>query len=125
MRHGELVAAVGAVTTVHLGDNFEARTPFDLLQEASKLFTKADPEFRFSEAPVEFIHKKQRRILFRGSCRVGEYEVVMWHGFLRGMPGTDESAAISRTGRPASSFASISAQLLEADPAELIKWPSR
>ena len=124
IRRGKLLAAVGAVTAVPLGDDFQAHLPFRLLEKASAVFAKADPEFEFDEMPIEFVHQKQRRILFRQSCQLGPYAVFMWHGFLTGMPGTNESAAICEASRQVPAFASLSAQLLEADPAGLTRWPN-
>ncbi len=124
LRGGKLLAAVGAVTAVPLGDDFQAYLPFRLLEKASAVFAKADPEFEFGEMPIEFAHQKQRRILFHQSCQLGQYAVFMWHGFLPGMPGTNESAAICQAPRQVPAFASLSAQLLEADPAKLTRWPN-
>jgi hypothetical protein len=124
LRRGRLLAAVGAVTGVPLGDDFQAQFPFRLVEKASAVFAKADPEFEFREIPIEFVEKKHRRILFHGPCRLGQYGVFMWHGFLPGMPGTNESAAICEASRQVPAFASLSAQLLEADPAGITRWPN-
>ena len=125
IRRGKLLAAVGAVTAVPLGDDFQAHLPLPLLEKASAVFAKADPEFEFREMPIEFVQKKQRRILFDGSCQLGQYAVFVWHGFLTGMPGTNESAAICEATRQVPAFASLSAQLLESDPPRLTSWPNR
>lgn len=124
LRRSKLLAAVGAVTAVPLGDDFQAHIPFRLIEKASAVFTQSDPEFEFREMPIEFVQKKQHRILFDGSCQLGQYSVFMWHGFLTGMPGTNESAAICEASRQVPAFASLSAQLLEADPAGLTRWPN-
>jgi len=124
IRRGKLLAAVGAVTAVPLGNGFQAQLPFHLVEKASAVFGKVDPEFEFREIPIEFVEKKQRRILFHGPYKLGQYAVFMWHGFLPGMPGTNESAAICEASRQVPAFASVSAQLLEADPAELTRWPN-
>lgn len=57
LRRGKLLAAVGAVTAVPLGDDFQAHLPFRLLEKASAVFAKADPEFEFGEMPIEFVHQ--------------------------------------------------------------------
>ena len=123
IRMGELVAAIGAVTAVDLGKDFKAILLYHLLQQASQIFKKVDPAFSFPECPVEFVHKTHRRILCRGFCRVGEYEVSLRHGFLEGVPGINESAAICKAERQVPAFVSASAQLLESDPVELVSWP--
>ena len=124
VRHSKLLAAVGAVTAVPLGDDFHAHLPSGLVEKTAAVFAKAGPESQFRDKPIVFVHKKQRRILFHGSCQLGQYAVFMWHGFLPGMPGTDESAAICEASRQVPAFASLSAQLLDADPAELTRWPN-
>lgn len=125
LRRGRLLAAVGAVTAVPLGNDFQAHHPWRLVEKAAAVFAKADREFEFRENPIEFVHKKQRRILLSGCCQLGPYAVFMWHGFLRGIPGTNESAAVCEASRQVPAFASLSAQLLEADPVEITRWPTR
>jgi len=125
IRRGKLLAAVGAVTAVPLGNDFQAHFPSSLVEKASAVFAQTDPEFKFREIPIEFVHKGQRRILFHGPCQLGQYGLFMWHGFLPGLPGTNESAAICEASRQIPAFASLSAQLLEADPAEITRWPNR
>lgn len=124
VRCGKLLAAVGAVTAVPLGEDFQAHLPSGLVEKAASVFAKADPESEFRGKPIVFVHKKRRRILFHGSCQLGPYAVFMWHGFLPGMPGTNESAAICEASRQVPAFASLSAQLLEADRGVLTRWPS-
>jgi len=124
LRCGKLLAAVGAVTAVPLGDDFQAQLPLHLLKKANRVFQRVDPDFEFREYPIEFVQKRQRRILFHGSCQLGQYAVFMWHGFLPGMPGTNESAAVCEASRQVPAFASLSAQLLEADPPEITRWPN-
>ncbi len=123
VRGGRLLAAIGAVSAVDLGEDFQVLSPYQLVQEAARIFQEEDREFRFSEAPVEFIHQTQRRILFRGECRIGQYEIQLRHGFISGIPGVDESAAIYLGGNQVPAFVNASAELLENDPAELVPWP--
>jgi hypothetical protein len=123
LRKSELLAAVGAVTAVDLGKDFKALVPHPLVQEALHVFRNEDPEFTFSERPIEFIHKSHRRVLFSGNCRIGEFEVRLRHGFLEGIPGTDESAAIYLGGNYVPAFVNTSAELLENDSVELVRWP--
>jgi hypothetical protein len=123
VRGGKLLAAVGAVSAVDLGNDFRVLSPYQLVQEAAHIFQAEDPEFRFSEAPVEFIHQTHRRILFRGECRIGQYEIQLRHGFISGIPGVDESAAIYLGQDKVPAFVNASAELLENDPGELVPWP--
>jgi hypothetical protein len=124
-RMGDLVAAIGDVSAVDLGRNFKPLSTYHLIQEASQIFKKVDPAFSFPEHPIEFVHKTQRRILFHGDCRVGEYEVLLRHGFLAGIPGTDESAAICKAEHQVPAFVSASAHLLETEPIDLVDWPAK
>jgi hypothetical protein len=123
VRDGKMLAAIGAVSAVDLGDDFQVLSPYQLVQQAERVFQEEDPEFRFSEAPVEFIHRTHRRILFRGECRIGQYEIRLRHGFLSGIPGVDESAAIYLGQDRVPAFVNASAELLENDPGELVPWP--
>jgi len=125
LRGGKLLAGIGAVSAVDLGEDFQVLSPYQLVQEAAHVFQEEDPEFRFSEAPVEFIHKTRRRILFRGECRIGRYEIRLRHGFLSGIPGIDESAAIYLGGDQVPAFVNASAELLENDPVEVVPWPDK
>src|SRR5438270_9946847 len=124
LRKGELLAAIGAVTAVDLGKDFKALVPYLLVQEAAYVFRNEDPEFAFPESPVEFIYKTRRRILFRGDCHIGQYAVLLRHGFLAGIPGLDESAAIYQTRGQIPAFVIASAGLLESDSVEIVPWPS-
>jgi hypothetical protein len=109
------VFAVGAVSAVPLGDGAIARIPSDLIEEAEGVFCRRDPEFELSELPLEVVLDGQRFLSLAGMRNVGPYEVTVFSGFRRGVPGVDESVAISRRGLCSSSGASASAQLLAAD----------
>jgi hypothetical protein len=122
LRQGELVVAVGAVTAVNLGNDFEAFSAYELAAKASRIFQKVDSGFCFAEMPVEFVHKKQHRILFSGMCHLGDYVVLLRHGFMGGVPGTDASAAICRSQDQVPVYASASATLLEDCSPEIREW---
>src|SRR5258708_7954694 len=52
VRAGRLVAAVGVVTAVPLGESVSVRIPVEVVREAEHLFEKLDREFRFPELPI-------------------------------------------------------------------------
>lgn len=114
VRDGQLVFAVGAVGSVRLGDGSFARVPQELVAEAEAVFHKADPAFRLSELPLQVSRGGETRLLpcTRGGFTL--YEVSAFRGFLRGVPGVDESVAISRRGLGSDVGARASAQLVAA-----------
>ena len=121
LRDGELVAAVGAVTHVVLGNEISVRTPWDLVKGAEAAFRVRDSEFDFYELPLEITTGGQTRLLYRGRPRMGRYEAFVIHGFLRGMPGTSECMSLSLTGVCPDCAASLTAQLL--DRADAVQVP--
>ena len=100
VRKGELVAAVGAVTQVPLGDRLRATRPMDLADEAIAVFKRKDPTFRLEQEPIEVTLGQATALVDAGSRTLGEYEVFVERGFNRkiglGFSGTNESAAIWR-----------------------------
>jgi hypothetical protein len=94
IRSGALVVAVGAVTALSLGTNAAARIPGDLITRVEAIFRERDPDFQLPETPVEVLVDGARSILSRGQRTHGPYHVWVAHGFLSGLPGTDECAAI-------------------------------
>jgi len=126
VRSGELVAAVGAVTKVPLGDRVTARAPRDLSDDAEVVFRRRDPEFEFTRLPIEVIVGGRSAILDRGRRTLGDYEIDVIHGFIPGVPGIDESAAIWRKGLCTSVAADASAKLMDqredGDPLSLVRW---
>src|SRR5262245_23578227 len=113
IRGGRLIAAVGAVTEVPHGESVKVRFPGEVIRDAQRVFTAVDPQFEFRELPIELCVDSERRILYRGRPRIGDYEVFVEHGFYRGLPGTDECVALSRVSDFPSTPAICSAQLLE------------
>lgn len=86
IRNGQLIAGVGAVTTVPLGSNIKVHVPGDLIANAEAVFKQRDPEFQFPELPVELSVGNCRRLLFRGWIQLEGYEVFMEHGYYIGIP---------------------------------------
>jgi len=126
VRQGQLVAAVGAVTTVPLGHGITARSPYDLTDDATAVFRRRDPEFTFLRLPIEVIVGGRSVILDAGRRTLGEYEIDVLHGFIPGVPGTNESAAIWRKGLCTSVAADASARLMAhhegVDLLALTRW---
>ena len=114
LRKGELVAAVGAVTIVPLGQTVRAKLPNDLIDEALAVFHRRDPEFEFGEMPVEVIVDDASRILRTHDVgSVGPYEIRVRHGFIPSIPGRDECAAIWHKDLCSSVAAEASAEMLD------------
>ena len=123
IREGRLLAAVGAVTAVPLGESVRVRIPADVIQEAERAFSRLDSTFEFPEFPLEVHVASERRVLFRGRPRIGGYEVFVEHGYYPGTPGTDECAALSLVGGCPGTAAICSAQLLEySDLCKMVRW---
>ncbi len=113
VRDDQLVVAAGAVTAVPLGRDVMARIPGDLIQRAGAILRERDPEFGFHELPLEMAADGATSILANGQRTLGRYIAVVVHGFLPGLPGTDECAAIWREGACAEVAANASAMLLD------------
>lgn len=96
LRSGELVVAAGAITHVPLGTGVVARTPTDLIAQATAVFHERDPEFEFPEPPLEIAVGNRSAILFTWRRELGPFDVEVIHGFRQGLPGKDECAAIAR-----------------------------
>jgi len=118
VREGGLVVAIGAVTSVPLGDNVHARRALDLLSEAEAILRRCDSSFEFREVPIELTIGDATLLLPGGSAQAQDYEVWIQHGFLRGTPGVDECVAVSRKGLCSDVAARLSAVLLRVDGIE-------
>jgi hypothetical protein len=121
IRDGELIFAVGAVTSVPLGKGFEAAIPHDLIEKAEAPFRRRDPDFAFPELPIELRSGRDCSIGYLGRFKLGDYEVWVRHGFYTGMPGIDESVSIAKLGSCSSCVANASLELLVADKFEMVK----
>jgi hypothetical protein len=122
LRNGQLVFAVGAISSVPLGNEVRAGTPRDLVQEAETAFRQRDPKFRFREFPVQIIIRGRSRIMFRGWEKLENYDIWLEHGFFPGIPGVNECAAIALKGACGAVPASASAQLLNGCELEVVEW---
>jgi hypothetical protein len=98
IRDETLVAAAGAVTAVPLGRDLVVRHPEELRLAVEALFEEVDPDYQPPDMPIEIQFEGQRHLVYRGTRDLGPYRIYMIHGFLSGMPGTDECLAISRSG---------------------------
>jgi len=117
LRGGELVVAVGAVTAVPLGPKVRATIPGDLIADATAVFQHRDPGFRFREWPVEVRVSSSRAIAYGGLRRIEDHSVSLVHGFLTGVPGTNECGAIYHTGACPDAAAAASAMLMDGEHA--------
>ena len=123
IRGGELVVAAGAVTAVPLGQRVRARIPMELLASAEAVFRKLDPDFEFPERPLEVSVSSSRSILHGGRRTIQDYQVFVAHGFLDGIPGTDECGAIYRQGHCPDVAAHASAMLMDGpDALSISRW---
>ena len=123
IRDGRLVVAIGAVDAVPHGSTVSARYPAEAINEAHHIFRKIDPEFRFREFPLELRIGSDRRVLYSGRPRIGDYNVFLEHGSYGGLPGADACAAISLTPGCPETAAIASALLLEcADLSAIERW---
>ena len=120
LREGRLVAAAGAVSAVPLGPDVSVRHTFDLVQRAEAIFRVRDPEYEMKDHPVELRVGNVTRILHVGRPTIGDYEVLVRHGFIAGMPGTNESVSIELRRVCPDTAAHTSAQLMEQEGQELL-----
>lgn len=96
LRDGQLLAAAGAVSAVPLGPEVSVNYPGDLVRQAEAVFRMRDPGYHMSDSPVELRVGAVTRIVHGGRPTIGDYEILVRHGFLWGIPGTDESVSIER-----------------------------
>ena len=122
VRGDELVVAAGAISNVPLGNNLHVGYPHDLIREAEAIFRRRDGSFNMRERPVEVMVGDDRVILERGRRTVGRYRVAVEHGFLDGLPGTDECAAISRYLCPPVAAEASAMLLADNRSVELVRW---
>jgi len=116
IRSDQLIFAVGAITQVSLGCDFEARVPMDLVREGEAIFQRRDAEFRLAEYPVAIRASDHERIMYRGRMALGAFEVRVLHGFYSGwVPGTDECVSVARKGACPAVDANNSALFLDSD----------
>jgi hypothetical protein len=121
LRDDHLVAAAGAIASVPLGSDVSARGPWDLIQQAEAIFQRRDPSYNLRDRPIEVSVAGETRILHCGRPRMGTYDVLVRHGFLWGIPGTDACASIERRGVCPDTAAHTSAQLLEEGGIDIVE----
>ena len=122
VRDGRLVVAVGAVSSVPLGDHVRVHTPHQLVVEGERPFKGIDPDFHFPELPVQVDVDGTTRIFFRARTDIGDYFLWVEHGFFLGLPGTEMCVAIALKRACPDVAAIASAQLLD-DPSALLMTP--
>ena len=122
IRSGQLIFAVGAVTAVPLGSDFQASIPSDLIREAEALFRKRDSKFEFVEYPIEIRAEGESRTGYRGTWKHGSFEVHVLHGHHNGMPGTNECLSVVRAGACSFVDANSSALFLDTDAFNIVRW---
>jgi hypothetical protein len=112
LRDGLLIAAAGAVSHVPLGSDVSVGTPSDLVREAERLFQTRDAEYHVRQSPVEVRIGNVSRIIDAGRPRIGPYEILVRHGSISGLPGTDECVSMERIGVCPDTAAHHSAELI-------------
>jgi hypothetical protein len=113
LRQGKLIFAVGQVSAVPLGEGIRVSAPNDLIETAREIFRHRDPNFEFSELPVEIYCGNEISIVFRGWVNMNGYQAWIEHGARPGIPGEPECVGISLNGVCDCVAASASAQLLD------------
>jgi hypothetical protein len=95
----------------------------DLITSAEAVFRKLDPDFAFPERPIEVSVSGARSILNGGRRTVEDYQVFVVHGFLDGIPGTDECGTIYHPGQCPDVAAQASAMLMGGpDALSISRW---
>ena len=123
-RKGRLIIALGAVSAVPLGDDVEVSVPHDLVREMEILFRQRDAAFKLRQYPLQIAVGREVRITFGGLTQVGDYNTWLFRGFMPGIPGTNESVAISSRGTsgPGAAPCMRSARWMEEE-LEMEGWP--
>jgi hypothetical protein len=98
LRGEQLVLAVGAISSVPLGEDFRTISPLEWVHKIESLFQNSDPTFELYNYPVQLDAYGETRIRFGGITHLGKYEVCVLHGFRVGCPGTDECVGIALKG---------------------------
>jgi hypothetical protein len=100
---------------VPLGPVVSVRHPWELARQAEEIFRSQDPKYEMRDYPVQLRVGDVTRIIHVGRSTIGVYEILVRHGFISGMPGTDECVSIERLGICPSTAAHNSAQLMEEE----------
>ena len=108
LRHGELIAAAGAVSTVPLGDEIDVRD-CTLTSEAEAMLQSVDATYEMAERPVQVRVGDDVRLMHSGRPVMRPFEVFVVHGFVNG----EECVAVTRLGSCPDCAATLSAPLLD------------
>lgn len=121
MRDGCLVAAVGAVTAVPLGDVVQVRFPADLARDAAAVYRARDPRYQPREIPVEIVTDEGPRLMHSARARFGRYEFFVVSGFV----DLTECVAITCVGLCPEVAATLTAPVINAaDSVAVVPWKS-
>jgi hypothetical protein len=119
MRDDYLVAAVGAVTAVPLGDVVTVRFPIDFVREVAPVYRKHDSRYRPREVPVEIVTEEGTRLMHEGRARFGRYEFFVVNGFV----GGSECMAITCLGICPEVAATLTAPVINSpDSISVVPW---
>jgi hypothetical protein len=122
IRSDQLIFAVGALSALPLGCDFQAGVPDDLVREAEAVFRQRDSAFEFAEYPVEVRVLDERHIRYDGRMKLGPFEVWVLHGHYFGVPGRNECVSVVRRGTCPVVDANSSALFLDTGTLEMVRW---
>ena len=111
LRGDQLMVAAGAISTVPLGIGVRASINS---RKTARPFS--------GELPIQVSVGRKSRTLSSGNLQLGSYDLFVSHGYLRGIPGTSECAALYRSGDCLSAAAIATALLLRYGKLEMVKW---
>ena len=94
LRGDRLLVAVGDFCDLDLGSRVLASLPRQVMDRARNEIRRLDPGFEFNSMPVAIDVEGTARVLFSGKASLGDYDVVVRHGFVFGLPGTSATGAI-------------------------------
>jgi hypothetical protein len=100
---------------VALEPTMSVRHPRELIDEAEAIFRARDPEHDMRNYPVEIRVGGITRILHEGRPTIGDYEILVCHGHIWGIPGTDECVSLERRKSCRSTAAHNSAPLMDKE----------
>lgn len=110
-RDRRLIVAAGAISSVGLGTGIRASVSHGKPAADSR-----------EGVPVEVTVGWESHILSNGRIQLGKYELFVAHGYLRGIPGKPECAALSRSGDCSPAAATATALLLRYGEFKMVKW---
>ena len=122
LRGGRLIAAVGDVEAVPLG-NVDVSVPRDVIAEIEAVLKRRHPSFTygdlFRELPLDVSVDGLRHVGYRGRCELGEYDLYVVRGPSLNAP---MCVALSLKGACPAVAANASAQLLALDDLAMVEW---